>query len=79
MKIRFETVADVIKFTQFTEKLEHSNIDVHRGNQYLDGKSFLGMTNVCFYEDYEVSIITSDSEEQKRFDEYIKHWKGGKS
>ena len=74
MKISFQTIDDIISFTQFTEKLEHSNIDLKRGNQYLDGKSFLGLANVSVNTEYEVSIITSDLSEKKRFEKYINNW-----
>ena len=74
MKISFRTIDDIISFTQFTEKLEHQNIDLKRGNQYLDGKSFLGLANVSVNAEYEVSIITSNLDEKERFEKYITNW-----
>lgn len=74
MKIKFLNLDEIVRFTGFTEKLEHSNLDVRRGNQFLDGKSFLGMVNVQFGLDYEITIITSDDNERELFNKYIKEW-----
>lgn len=77
MRVKFKDFNAIVKFTEFTEKLINSNIDVRRGNSYWDGKSFLGLASLDISHHYEISIITSDQSEKKRFDDYMNNLEGG--
>lgn len=71
MKVKFQNIDEIERFIGLASRIA-SDVFVGSGSRIIDGKSSIGMMQLCFNKEYELSIIDRDPTETDAFIELLK-------
>ena len=71
MKVRFRDIDDIERFISMASRIS-SDVFVGSGSRVIDGKSSVGMMQLSFNKEYELSFVDRDPMETDAFIELLK-------
>lgn len=75
MKIRFNSLIDMVNFSKFAEEnLVNSDINITHGNICVDAKSIIGVVSLDISKEYNIEIISQDEQEKDKIIRYLEQF-----